>query len=229
MELKFSKLTYLGKAWGVARDYARSSYPLSYIYGRVRGAAQPWISTKFNAQHVQDGVYIGDLASASNAAELKNIGITHIVTVVLGVAPQFPKDFHYLNIPIMDVESEDITPYLPQAIGFIESALAAGGKVLVHCMCGVSRSATIIAAWIMSRKTQTVDETIQLIKDQRGCINPNPSFRSQLEGYNFAKPSTDLPLGPLTSQEEPLPKVRVAPVGGDIYAPQTLTLEPLSL
>lgn len=178
---------YLGWAWNKAKNYAtnyaKNSYSVAYAYGKIRGIVQPMISTKLNIHEIEPGVYIGDIASASNVKELKALGITHIITAVLGVSPQYPKDFEYLIIPVMDVESESIKPYLQNATYFIDTALYRGGKVLVHCMCGVSRSATVVAAWLLSRKRYTVENTIQMIKDKRVCIDPNQGFRSQLEAY----------------------------------------------
>lgn len=37
----------------------------------------------------------------------------------------------------------DLLKYFPKAVHFIESAIADGGKVFVHCMQGISRSATV--------------------------------------------------------------------------------------
>lgn len=204
-DTKGAKEGYMGWVWGAARDYARHSYPISYMYGKVRGAAQPWISTKFDAQEVADGVFIGDIASASNAKQLKTLGVTHVITAILGVSPPFPKEFTYLNIPVMDVETEDITPYLRNATEFIDKALHQGGKVFVHCMCGVSRSATVVAAWLMTRKHWNVDDTIREMRSRRGCINPNRGFREQLE--KFAKDYQYINSVPLdqTSNEDPAP------------------------
>src|SRR5437868_13508415 len=168
--------SYLSWMWNTAKTYTRKSYYATYIYGLCRGLAQPYISTTSNINHIEDGVYIGDIASASKVKELKTLGITHIITAVLGVSPSFPGEFTYLNIPIMDVESENIIPYLDQTTRFIDDALANEGKVLVHCVCGVSRSAAIVTAWLMKRHGKGVDETIELIKAQRGCVDPNSSF-----------------------------------------------------
>ena len=178
-----SKKGYISWIWGAVKYYAQTSYYLSFVYGKIRGLAQPLISTNFNVQQVQDTVYIGDIASAYNAEELKKLGITHIVTAILGVDPQFPSDFAYLSVPIRDVESEDIKSHLNTTTEFIETAVRGGGKVLVHCICGISRSATIVAAWVMFRNGYSVEETIKLLKDKRECVDPNPAFREQLEQY----------------------------------------------
>ena len=187
VETKPQSQTYSGYSswlWNSARNYARSSYPISFIYGKVRGYVQPYISSAWNVHEICDGVYIGDIASATNRTEMKKAGITHILTAVPGMNPHYPKDFRYFNVPVMDIETENIQPYLSNAILFIEDAIAYHGKVLVHCMCGVSRSATIVAAWQLSRNSDiTVEETIRLIQTKRGCVDPNPGFRAQLEEY----------------------------------------------
>jgi len=178
------KKGYIKWFWGAVKYYAQTSYYLSFVYGKIRGLTQPLISTEFNVQHVQDTVFIGDIASAYNELELKKLGITHIITAILGVDPQYPKDFVYLSVPIRDVESEDIKSHLKQTTQFIDDAVKSGGKVLIHCVYGISRSATIVAAWIMSRNGYTVDEAIHFLKKKRDCVDPNPAFRDQLEQFH---------------------------------------------
>ena len=147
------KRGYVSRAWRAIKYYSQTSYYLAYVYGRMRGIAQPWISTKFNVHEIEDGsgVYIGDIASAYNRDQLNKLGITHIITAILGVPPQFPEDYVYMTVPVRDVESEDIQKFLPETTEFIKDAVESGGKVLVHCICGVSRSATIVAAWMMMK------------------------------------------------------------------------------
>lgn len=50
-------------------------------------------------------------------------------------------------IPVQDSEYEDILIHLPNACHFIEKALGSGGRVLVHCVMGISRSATVVCAY----------------------------------------------------------------------------------
>lgn len=53
----------------------------------------------------------------------------------------------HMRIPVEDVDYADLLIYLPAAVNFIEEALHNGGVVLVHCVEGLSRSATVIAAY----------------------------------------------------------------------------------
>lgn len=52
-----------------------------------------------------------------------------------------------MSIAVDDSEYADLLIRLPSACEFIDSALAQGGRVLVHCVMGISRSATVVAAY----------------------------------------------------------------------------------
>ena len=52
-------------------------------------------------------------------------------------------DFKRLEIWLPDHPAADILRHLPAAVTFVHEALASGGRVLVHCAAGVSRSATV--------------------------------------------------------------------------------------
>lgn len=57
--------------------------------------------------------------------------------------------------------------------------LCFSGKVLVHCHVGVSRSATLVLAYLMLKQNLTLVEAICVVKDNRGVI-PNRGFLRQL-------------------------------------------------
>ena len=57
-------------------------------------------------------------------------------------------------ISVPDIISTDLLSELPAAVEFVEKAVSTGGSVLVHCMAGGSRSATVrkrILACVMKR------------------------------------------------------------------------------
>jgi len=63
---------------------------------------------------------------------------------------------------------------------FIESAEQLGGKVLVQCFGGVSRSPAVVVAWLIKKNGMQVDEAIEFIKKRRPGININKGFLEQL-------------------------------------------------
>ena len=158
-------------------------YWIYYSYGKVRSYAQPYVSTHFSANKVIDNLYIGDFASACNREELQKLGITHVLTVVSGIGPIYPETFKYKNIDIGDTKSSCLNEHFSECVEFIDEAISNGGKVYVHCMCGISRSATIVASYLIKKHKYCDQSAIDLIKMQRDCINPNEGFRLQLKSY----------------------------------------------
>ena len=75
--------------------------------------------------------------------------------------------------PNADIPSEDILAVLYDALEFIDVSLKAGGRVLVHCSQGVSRSATLVIAYLMWRSGSSYDEVYAQVKEARGITNPN--------------------------------------------------------
>jgi len=139
-------------------------------------------SPSFDAHEVYPNLYVGDIWAAYNLEELKKRKITHVVTAVLGIDPIYPQEFKYLNVQIRDVEEENICDHFEEVIKFIDEGRATG-NVFVHCLRGVSRSATIAAAYVMHHKHVTQEEAIILLREKRQVINPNPSFLKQLDSY----------------------------------------------
>jgi protein-tyrosine phosphatase len=154
-------------------------------YGKMSSYTQPQISkfSKFEINKVCDSVYIGDFSSACNTDELKRIGITHIVTAILGVEPMYPDLFTYYMVDISDRSHSEIYKHFNECSEFIDDCIANHGKVLVHCRCGVSRSSTLIAAWLISKKNYTATSAVSLIQNSRAQVKPNEGFIKQLEQY----------------------------------------------
>ena len=89
------------------------------------------------------------LVAARSPRSLSERRISHIVSVC---ADPIPADspasgIRQLRIPVEDVEYADLLIHLPMACRFIHQALSEGGVVLVHCEQGLSRSATVVAAY----------------------------------------------------------------------------------
>lgn len=55
-----------------------------------------------------------------------------------------------------------------------------GGRVLVHCQAGISRSATICLAYLIHARRVRLDEAFEFVKRRRQVISPNLAFMGQL-------------------------------------------------
>ncbi|THV08026.1 phosphatases II [Dendrothele bispora CBS 962.96] len=125
-------------------------------------------------------LYIGNLPAAKSQETLESLGVTHI----LSVCPEFSSTGpNHLNISVDDCEYDDLLIHLPEACQFIQRALEEDGRVLVHCIFGVSRSATVAAAYLMESRQWTSTHALNFIRKRRPCIQPNYGFLKQLDAF----------------------------------------------
>ena len=82
-----------------------------------------------------------------------------------------------------------------------------GGKVLVHCEAGISRSPTICMAYIMRTERRQLEEAFDIIKQRRELISPNFSFMGQLlqfESEVLSSTPAAVPSEPATPSGSPV-------------------------
>ncbi|CAF1617735.1 unnamed protein product [Adineta ricciae] len=65
----------------------------------------------------------------------------------------------------------------------VDKALQSNGKVLVHCSAGISRSPTLVLAYLMKKKRWTLDEAFEKMRKLRRIVDPNVSFIIQLREW----------------------------------------------
>jgi predicted protein tyrosine phosphatase len=133
---------------------------------------------------IEEGLFLGSLDAAKNKELLKSCGITHLVSILdsFSYMPVF-EDLSYYRIELPDSSNADILAHVPNALNFISQALKQG-RVLVHCAAGVSRSASMVIAYIMVKYSYTFDVAKSFVKNKRGCIWPNPGFQRQIGSIN---------------------------------------------
>ena len=120
-------------------------------------------------------LFLGNIKAASDFKELKRLGVTHVLQVASGIEPFFPNDFKYRVVSINDESSQSLIRHFPASIAFIKEGLDKGG-VLVHCHAGVSRSATIVIAYLMQEKHLSFESAFSYASKRRPVIFPNMGF-----------------------------------------------------
>jgi protein-tyrosine phosphatase len=103
-----------------------------------------------------------------------------VVNVTFEIPNFFPNMYDYLKIPIKDLSTSNVLIHLHYACEYIEQALASGSAVLVHCQRGVSRSASVVIAYIMKSRRMPLIEAIKFVCKRRSCVRPNEGFVQQL-------------------------------------------------
>jgi protein-tyrosine phosphatase len=77
---------------------------------------------------------------------------------------------HYLYIPAQDHEEYEIYKHFNQTFDFIEQARKES-NVLVHCMAGVSRSVTIVVAYLLKKYKASLNEVISMLQRKRRKVH----------------------------------------------------------
>jgi protein-tyrosine phosphatase len=143
----------------------------------------PQCKSSDNLDPIMPGLFISSKFEAENISLLKHHGITHIVNLS-GEANKFEMlGFRYLKIDIMD--DGDVVNILDLMEGihrFMDQGLQTNGKVLVHCWAGVSRSATVILAYLVSRYKMSLPQSLRHVLGKH-TIRPNDGFLKQLISY----------------------------------------------
>lgn len=87
-----------------------------------------------------------------------------------------------MAVPLRDMESEDLLDYLDVCLDFIDKSRKEG-SVLVHCFAGVSRSASIITAYLMRTERLSQEDALESLRQSCEFVCPNDGFLEQLKMY----------------------------------------------
>jgi protein-tyrosine phosphatase len=93
----------------------------------------------------------------------------------------------YLALDLADRPDEDILSHFPRVCNWLRTALEYdSNRVLVHCVAGVSRSATLVIAFLMMTEGLTAARAFEEVAAVRSCCNPNRGFRAQLIEFEIS-------------------------------------------
>ena len=131
-----------------------------------------------------DYLAVGSVGSAYNKTNLLSSGITHILCVAESPILKFEGEFSYRKIAMHDRSSYDISTRMDECLEYIEECRQVGGKILVHCSLGKSRSVTVVCAYLMKKQHLSLEVAFSLIKDCRPIARPNTGFMKYLKNLD---------------------------------------------
>ncbi|XP_061826012.1 dual specificity protein phosphatase 8 isoform X1 [Nerophis lumbriciformis] len=126
-------------------------------------------------------LYLGSQKDVLNKDLMLQNGITYVLNASNTCPkPDFISESHFMRIPVNDNYCEKLLPWLDKTNEFIDKAKVSNCRVIVHCLAGISRSATIAIAYIMKTMGLSSDDAYRFVKDRRPSISPNFNFLGQL-------------------------------------------------
>eukprot|EP01084_Bolivina_argentea_P292770 503413_1 len=149
---------------------------------------------------IDDKLYLGNAQHALNKKILTDLNITHIINCTQDIGCLFNIDIDqknnnntdektqslnikYFQIPVADTQTQQIVEYFIKVIDFIIDAFSTNNdknRILCHCQAGISRSSTIVIAYLMYSNQISMVNALQYVKSKRNIICPNTGFSKQL-------------------------------------------------
>ncbi|KAL4158448.1 hypothetical protein PRNP1_004224 [Phytophthora ramorum] len=143
--------------------------------------SSPTSAVHFPNEIVDGFLFLGNFWQANSAEVVDALEITHIVNMG-AITDQRNKfeNVEYLDVAIKDNVDVDITQEFGPTIEFIHKAAEENGRVLIHCVQGVSRSSTICIWYVMLKTKCTLSAAYSHVLKCRPLIFPNRGFMAQL-------------------------------------------------
>ncbi|KAJ8367301.1 hypothetical protein AAFF_G00321110 [Aldrovandia affinis] len=127
-------------------------------------------------------LFLGNERDAQDLELLLRLNITFVVNVTthLPLYHLATGLVRYKRLPATDSSKQNLRQYFEEVFEFIEEAHQSGQGVLVHCQAGVSRSATIVIAYLMKHTLMTMMDSYKYVRSRRPVVSPNLNFMGQL-------------------------------------------------
>ena len=173
---------------GASRSFVFNSRTI----GMAQEAADKLLREDFDAgpssyNEIIPGLFLGNLTAATDIDWLKETKINYILTVDSCPLPrkiqEFLPNLNIKYIQVTDMPREDLLTHFGDSYEFIDHALESNSNILVHCYFGVSRSATLVIAYLMRKNEKSFCDTFEMIKEIRRFVGPNAGFQAQLKLY----------------------------------------------
>lgn len=175
-ELPISKKTTSPRESGLSINSAVSSQPatIPFDYGQMFS----------QIARINSHLYLSSL-SALTPDRLRQHGITLLVSAMVDSPPLQLRNAvsSSLHVPVEDMEGANLRVHFGRVGDRIAAEHRRGGRALVHCMAGVSRSSTLVLAYLVRHMNMSLADAYQHVRSVRPCIQPNPSFWRQLLDY----------------------------------------------
>ena len=142
--------------------------------------------SKHLSEIIPNFLYISSYNATKNKALLEKNKITHIINCAADFCEnvfESENKYTYLSFYLKDHVLENIECIFYECIKFIDNVKEKGGRVLVHCIQGISRSVTLVMAYLIYKNKITYDKAFNIVQSKREISSPNFGFSIQLQNF----------------------------------------------
>lgn len=197
--VKFLNMCYL------IRMFKDKSYQsaINWYYGDMKNVERLYKENETIYNHVcklfvkmtpiVDNIILGNACDASFYSRLKDANVGTIINVTKEIPNYFDKEFEYHKIHLNDQNHENFSNHIFERVNAFISIQTDRIKnnseydnrrnILIHCYMGSSRSATIVAAYMIKKYGYTVEECVKILRSKRDIVNINTQFAENLREY----------------------------------------------
>lgn len=142
-----------------------------------------WQKFSPEADEIIEGLFIGNGSAAFPLEKWKYTPVKNSekrvvelkLDAIVNCTPKlenFHQHLQYFRVPINDKDKTYtdryiMEEYLRTAAEFIHSFLDDKKRVMVHCMAGITRSSTVVAAYLIIHKKMSYEDAIKYIRSKR--------------------------------------------------------------
>jgi len=134
-------------------------------------------------QIVMPYIYLGNELNASRLEELKYFNINTIVNVACNVENYYLDLYNYIKYEWDDALKFNISKEIDEIVETMHKLVVQKKNVLIHCALGISRSPSVIIAYMIKYGGYTCQNALERLKQIRHYIQPNINFIQQLIEY----------------------------------------------
>ncbi|KAI3389782.1 hypothetical protein SNEBB_002483 [Seison nebaliae] len=139
---------------------------------------------------IVDGVYLANILEMTDSRSLRRKHIGGIISICEDFMLGFVKlqclrlSMKHLVIYESDTSFNSLYPYFDETYEFIESVRKKHQGVIIHCFAGLSRSATIITAYLIRKYNYSFERAMNLMNSKK-TLRHNASFLKDLKKYAY--------------------------------------------
>jgi len=132
-------------------------------------------------------LHLGDVTATQDCDYFKKHKVSCVLTVANCDPFTCPKEYikYHKVVKAADVPEFKLNEFFKDCFKFIHEHRVKGHSVLVHCMAGISRSATIVIGYLMTvYPTINFETAFARVRKIRKIVRPNDGFLEQLRQYD---------------------------------------------